>query len=100
MFIQAMQLFIPTSPCFRTVGIDEVRANQFQIFPNPASEEIMIRSDEDNHIDDVKIFDVNGVPQFVLFEHKTVQLSHLAKGMYFITIVSRGKKEIHRIVKL
>lgn len=73
------------------VGIDESSINsKITFFPNPATTQIQIKSS--NTIENVKIYNLNG--QLLLSENntKTIDISTLSKGMYFIEVIDNQQQ--------
>ncbi len=65
---------------------------ELSLFPNPAQEELGIRIEKFG-IKEVKIYDVMGnVIQQLTTNNKqlTLDVSGLAKGMYFVEVISTG----------
>jgi hypothetical protein len=83
---------------------DYLSNNQWQIFPNPASDIINIqpRTFQSGEIT-VEVIDLMGKP--VLFtkesgeEHIILDISSLAKGLYLIKITNEGVIKTYKIVK-
>ncbi len=68
---------------------DEIQ--KLSIFPNPASEKIEIISE--NGFDEIKIFDIMGKMQINhLSINKTIDISNLNSGIYFIEVYKTNKK--------
>jgi len=88
-----------------TVGIKENNlANGFQIYPNPFSERLIIRSEKQNElIERVVIFDCTGN---VIFEKQIDNLSAtvlvpatLHEGIYFLKVFTSDHSSVKKIIK-
>lgn len=82
-------------------NVNEFTNDEFQIYPNPASDELNILfSKEGNYT--VKIFDEIGREVFSAIstiQHSTFNIEHLSLGIYFIKIISDGKISMAKFVK-
>lgn len=67
-----------------TLGIDELSLNNFMIYPNPTSNFLFLKGNND--IQSVEIFDTNGKKLTSKMRANTVDVSELSAGMYFIKI--------------
>ena len=79
-------------------GIDDVVANQLQIFPNPAKEEIFIKSDL--QIEKVEIYSLTGA--LLLSENnfnEKISVSALSRGVYLLKVFTDKGVIINKIVK-
>lgn len=80
-----------------TLSTDEINANNFKVFPNPARNEVNIQTNI--NIDYVEIYDVFG--KFVQRESKTVKsikIDNLSTGLYLLNIYSEGSKIVKKVV--
>ncbi len=87
-----------------TVNIESATkpADEFSIYPNPASQNVHISATSDNISEvNVKIYDIQGKP---LIQAKfrgaesNVNVSKLSNGLYFILLQTGAKREIKRLV--
>ncbi|OOV28670.1 hypothetical protein BXU11_01590 [Flavobacterium sp. LM5] len=93
-----------TSPCFvmNTLGTKDFDLeNSLKLFPNPTKEFVTIETNALNNTK-LKIFDVNG--QFILSKvlktnSNTVNISHLASGVYIFEISNDNGKAIKKVIK-
>ena len=91
-----------TATCKVTVeganSINEIAANQLQIFPNPVKEEIFIKSDLP--IDKVEIYSLTGTLLFSEsnFSEK-ISVSALSKGIYLLKVYTDKGVAVSKIVK-
>jgi len=94
---------IDTSECYSLtlVSIAGQNSNEIKIYPNPASNEIIIEMSGVNEMLDFKI--MNAFGQVVYkgsFMNKTnVQTSHLVPGVYFVKIENKKTFTMHKIIK-
>ena len=77
------------------VGIDEVEENDIVLFPNPASTTVTLRGMEENAT--VTVVDMNG-REVVKTHNKTIDVSHMAKGAYFVRVVGEQTSAIRKLI--
>jgi hypothetical protein len=75
------------------VGVDKNELNKLTVSPNPASDYIEVRVDENNTINNIQLMSLEGkvVPVvFTTIDNQTTQIdvSSIAKGTYFIQLSS------------
>jgi len=84
-----------------TTGVDDIRqSNNVSIYPNPAHEMLNIILAEDEIT--VTISDLYGrkvLSEKLTGQHKSVNISRIPTGIYFIEIQTNGRREILRFVK-
>ena len=76
------------------IGVDEVSANPYSIYPNPATSSINIKSNISESTD-VNIYDMTGrcVKNVVISNNNaTINVEDLNKGVYFININGKVEK--------
>lgn len=83
--------------CITTAGIEELPENDIEIFPNPTSNYITVKSKTNNLLSNIKLFDVVG-QELLNFSNinssdLTVDLSNFTKGNYILSITN-SKNEI------
>ncbi len=83
-----------------TVDVPEFSEVQFQIYPNPASDEIRIDSDEIIENTTYSIFDVNGklVSQGI-YNRAPIGIESLETGAYVIQFILDGKQSKQTFIK-
>ncbi|GHC42966.1 T9SS type A sorting domain-containing protein [Ulvibacter litoralis] len=81
------------------LSVSDQNAVEFTVFPNPASEQLVITS-ENLQIETITIYEVSGkiVTQFKTVEG-SVDVSSLSEGVYFIEINSEEGKHIKKFIK-
>lgn len=82
------------------VGIDEINTNNFNIYPNPATNTLNISVNDKLLNNTLKIFDVLGSQIFTTKLNKnieTIDISSFAKGMYFVKV--EGIDNPYKIIK-
>lgn len=93
-----------TSECIEVevVGTDEIDTQTFEVYPNPASTQVMLIGSSGHAIDRVCIFDVAGR----MVENHTVNnvfsmlpVSHLENGLYTLVIESANRKFARTLIK-
>lgn len=80
-----------------TTSINDISNHNLQLFPNPVSSDLNIATDIDNF--QVIIFDSVGRVVLTHKNIKTLSLVDLAKGVYFVKVISNGINEIRKVVK-
>lgn len=76
-------------------GIEENKIN-FDIYPNPAQDNLIIRTDE--NIDLITIIDLSGKVMMTSFK-STINVSSIPKGFYFANIKSGNKTATKKFAK-
>lgn len=86
-----------------TVGTEELSAENIFVFPNPASDKIIIKSEYELSISQIKITNMLGqsfYPPFIISENKTeADVSKLPEGLYFLKADAGGKPLTAKFVK-
>ena len=78
-------------------GITEASENAAQVWPNPTTGTLHIEADE---IDKVEVHNVLGQLLLQAEKPETIDLSHLEKGVYFLTISNKnGTKAVTKVIK-
>jgi hypothetical protein len=87
------------------VGMDEITdaSAEFTVFPNPATDKIILQCSPDKEMDKIELIDIQGklmpVQSSGNSTEKQIDISMLTKGIYFIKITS-GKDVVYKkIVK-
>ncbi len=81
-----------------TDDIHNTETKSITIFPIPAEDILHFKGID--RVDSSSIYNSNG--QLVLKnskEHQSVNISTLVKGVYYIEIISKGKKSVHKFIK-
>jgi hypothetical protein len=81
------------------LSVNAVKEVNFTIHPNPVSETLFITS-EKNTIESISIYSITG--QHLLntkVESNSVDVSHLADGLYFMEVTSAKGKRIQQFIK-
>ena len=81
-----------------TTGIEDVSANQLSIYPNPAQDELFIKSD--SPIKKVEIYSSTGTLQLSdnNFNGK-ISIYNLLKGIYIVKVYTDTGLSVSKIVK-
>lgn len=78
------------------LGVTDVNKTKIQIYPNPAKDVVNLKSD--NPIRSVEIYDSLG--RIVKNEvSKTINISELVKGIYFLKVKTDSGESIEKIIK-
>jgi hypothetical protein len=86
-----------------TLNISEFENDQFQIFPNPTTNNIEIKGLQNQSNSSYKLFDITGkliqdlTP--ISETNNKVELTNLKSGVYFIHLFTDSKMIIHKIIK-
>tara|TARA_B110000211_G_C14086121_1_gene556779 strand:- start:312 stop:1319 length:1008 start_codon:yes stop_codon:yes gene_type:complete len=89
-YVRVYQLGNPT-------GISENKITDVQIFPNPATNTISIRN---GNFDKIELLDITGHKvETILGNSKTINISNVPAGVYFIQLYSGNKKTTKKFVK-
>lgn len=78
------------------LGTEDFQIAGFQLFPNPAGNLLNIQSKE--NIQNVKIYSAQGILVKVLTS-KTIDVSQLSAGMYFVRIAIGDKNVTKKFLK-
>lgn len=85
---------------FINVSLDENSLNPIQVFPNPFKEQIQVKSSDSQEL---KLLDLNGKTVYetsISSGFKTIDLSQLNPGVYFLKSVSlNGKTSTLKLIK-
>ncbi|MCL2291406.1 MAG: C25 family cysteine peptidase [Bacteroidetes bacterium] len=88
-------------PILVGVGINETQQDSYQLFPNPATEEVTIKGEGLNH---AEIYDITGRklsshPLIPSSSHQKIDISYLNSGVYFVKMCSENQQmAIRRLV--
>jgi hypothetical protein len=90
-------LNLPGAPC--TVGVNETENNAFVVYPNPNNGQFMVKHNK--NISAIRVYNVMGQ---VVFQNNAVNATQFAfnnelnRGLYFVEMLSNGKKITQRVV--
>ena len=76
--------------------------HEFMVFPNPTNGSLKIGSENNTHIDKIKIYDSNGLEiesSKTISNNTEIDLSNLESDIYYLEIQSEKKREIKKIIK-
>lgn len=90
--------------CFYAVGLNEFEDKTFfSLFPNPSTEQFIIRSQTDNMIlNYVIISNILGQELLDLKDfpvNKEIPIKSFTKGIYFVSLYYKNKKRTYKIIK-
>jgi len=81
----------------QSVGIDETELNILKLYPNPATNELLLSNVAQG---DYFISDISGnIVQQGICEGGALNISNLAQGLYFISVTDHGKTTHGKFVK-
>ncbi|MDY8137248.1 endonuclease [Aquimarina sp. 2201CG5-10] len=84
-----------------TLSVDDIKPQQFSIYPNPSNGTIFIDSKNVSEDIEVKVFDITGKLILISDVSRTKQrtmLIDLPKGMLLIELTTSQKKVIHKVI--
>jgi uncharacterized delta-60 repeat protein len=81
-------------------GVKEVKSFQFDVYPNPFTNELNIDIDPTVEVDQIRIINQMGQSLISIDKFQSrINLSQLTKGLYFIEIVSANQRVIKKLIK-
>lgn len=80
-----------------TLGISENQQQDFQIFPNPTTDLVEIKTNKE--IEEIKVFDTNGKMVLFIKDSKTAAIGHLEKGIYVFQVKTPDATHTQKIIK-
>jgi len=81
-----------------SVGIAETQASTISIYPNPAQNTLYIQSSET--IEQVRVYDISGRELIQLpYPAQSIDINHLATGIYLVKVRTAQGETIKKIVK-
>ena len=92
---------ITTGLCGNVVSANEIADNGIKIYPNPATDNITIES---NNIDKIEISVFNIYGQKLLMQSQVqmstynLNIANLPRGVYLIKTKNRGNVKVHRVI--
>lgn len=92
-----------TSAClsFTLVGVEIGKAHQMQLFPNPSTGKVQVNHTGINEAARIEVFNALGT-QLARFSQQplpaNLDLSHLAKGLYFIQVQTENGTQHRRLI--
>ena len=75
------------------ISIPETALNQIKIYPNPSKG--IIQLDHSESLSNIEVYNVEGKLSFKGLAKKTIDLSHLENGFYFVKIRTKTNKLLH-----
>ena len=75
------------------ISIPETASNQIKIYPNPSKG--IIQLDHTESLTNIEVYNVEGKLSFKGPAKKTIDLSHLENGFYFVKIRTKTNKSLH-----
>ena len=78
-------------------GVDDITSFNFSIFPNPAVNNINISTTES--IEKIHIYSMQGTLVKETNHNKTIDISNLSNGLYFMEINTEKEKSIQKFIK-
>jgi hypothetical protein len=91
-------LNLPGAPC-TSVGVSEKESNSFTVYPNPNNGQFVVKHNK--NISSIRVYNVMGQ---VVFQNTAVNAQQFAfnnelnRGLYFVEMISNGKKITQRVV--
>lgn len=81
-----------------SVAVTENTMHQFALYPNPASDNLIIQTNNNASIS-MELFNAQGMLLDKIQNQRSIPVSHLASGVYFLSIKSDNDKRTLRFVK-
>ena len=75
------------------ISIPETASNQIKIYPNPS--EGIIQLDHSESLSNIEVYNIEGKLSFKGPVKKTIDLSHLESGFYFVKIRTKTNESLH-----
>ena len=75
------------------ISIPETALNQIKIYPNPSKG--IIQLDHCESLSNIEVYNVEGKLSFKGLAKKTIDISHLENGFYFVKIKTKTNKSLH-----
>ena len=84
------------------MSVDLVNKLDFELFPNPSSENLFIQLSDATDDTTVSFFNYLGkniLTQKISNENNKISISGLSSGVYFVKVVSDGKAGLKKFIK-
>lgn len=84
------------------VGVNDVTASKFKMFPNPAKEKLMIQGLDNKNIRNIELTDASGKTiqnYLVNGSQLEINTSSLNVGLYFVNIYDANRMETLKLIK-
>lgn len=84
-----------------TVGIENESTNQLSVYPNPATDFVIVNLPDGYEEGMLSIYDLKGslVMKQQIHQHSHLSLTQISKGQYFLIIDSEGKRYSSKMIK-
>ncbi|MDP6908565.1 MAG: T9SS type A sorting domain-containing protein [Flavobacteriales bacterium] len=81
------------------LGIDEIRQQEFKVYPNPATDQISIETDESGHVTIIDglgrlVYDAGGIPIGL----HTIECGDWSRGTFFVTIETENERIFRKLI--
>ena len=80
------------------LGKNDIKDLNFSIYPNPAINSINISTTET--IETIHIYSIQGILVKETTNNKTIDVSNLSSGIYFIEVTSGKRKSVQKMIKI
>ena len=88
--------------CIKTLGegIEEITSS-YQLYPNPAKDKLYITTNDYEYVEEISIYNLSGVLIYkeTDFNNKSVDVSNMVSGVYFIKIKTENEAFIQKFIK-
>ena len=88
--------------CIKTLGegIEEITSS-YQLYPNPAKDKLYITTNDYEYVEEISIYNLSGVLIYkeIDFNNKSVDVSNMVSGVYFIKIKTENEAFIQKFIK-
>ena len=88
--------------CIKTLGegIEEITSS-YQLYPNPAKDKLYITTNDYEYVEEISIYNLSGVLIYkeTDFNNKSVDVSDMVSGVYFIKVKTENETFIQKFIK-
>lgn len=96
------QVFLGKSNSVPSLSVDALSKLEFEMFPNPSSDNVFIRFSDNEENAMVTFYDYSGKKvynQQVTRNNTKINVSNLSSGVYFVKVISDGKTGLKKFIK-
>lgn len=96
------QVFLGKSNSVPSLSVDALSKLEFELFPNPSSDNVFIRFSDNEENAMATFYDYSGKKvynQEVTRSNTKINVSNLSSGVYFVKVISDGKAGLKKFIK-
>jgi len=92
------------NPVYSDITEQKAALNEFSLYPNPAGKDFYITSSSVSRNVEIAIFNSRGslvrsaAVEGVFPGREEINVQNLPNGIYYVAIISLGKREIHKLI--